>query len=205
MRIPDEISSQEECSLSTAKTWLQKEFSIVEECSLFTALRRLPNVTSALEECSLPIPLKRLPKEISTIEARSSFFFFFFCSFSFPAFNRMSSEGIALSCSFTITCLFVSPSVRHLRLERESDRYDFILPSTWRMLSHWSWSVCLFRKTLKTEPRLDKFGQQQPTPSEIKSRYRHEHPVFFRDMSSQQWYPPSNRPQHPDPPAVRIF
>ncbi|BFZ25987.1 hypothetical protein BsWGS_29026 [Bradybaena similaris] len=61
------------------------------------------------------------------------------------------------------------------------------------------------RKTLKTEPRLDQFGQQQPTLSEIKSRYRHEHPVFFRDMSNQPWYPPSTKPQHPVPPAVKIF
>ncbi|CAG5135513.1 unnamed protein product [Candidula unifasciata] len=63
------------------------------------------------------------------------------------------------------------------------------------------------RMTLRSEPRLDHRGQQQqqPTPSEIKSRYRHEYPVFYRDMSSQPWYSPSPRPQHHDPPLVRIL
>ncbi|KAK0069243.1 hypothetical protein Bpfe_001425 [Biomphalaria pfeifferi] len=62
---------------------------------------------------------------------------------------------------------------------------------------HFDGSKVIRRMTFKCEQRIYQNGQQQPTPSDISSRYRPVHPLFFRNISSQMWRNPDRKPQLP--------
>ncbi|KAH9512505.1 hypothetical protein Btru_038643 [Bulinus truncatus] len=78
---------------------------------------------------------------------------------------------------------------------------------------HYEGSKVVFRKPkqhcarmkFKCENRIDQNKQQQPTPSDISSRYRPVHPIFYRNISGQMWRNSDKKADHIRMSSRRLF